>query len=213
MTHGFAMPTDAIHGPSALATLRRFARPTPAQERCELCSLALAEQHDHLVELANRRLVCACEACAILFNSHAAGKYRRVPRHSKYLPDFRLSDVDWEALQLPVNMAFFLRSTPAERVVAFYPSPGGATEAAVPLDAWQMIVADNPVLAKFEPDVEALLVNRVGPARECYRAGIDECYKLVGLIRTHWRGFSGGDAVWAEIGRFFDGLKQRSGAT
>ena len=57
--------------------------------------------------------------------------------------------------------------------------------------------------ATLEPDVEALLVNRIGEARECYRVGIDECYKLVGLIRTHWRGLSGGQAVWDEIGRFF----------
>ena len=62
----------------------------------------------------------------------------------------------------------------------------------------------------FEPDVEALLVNRVGEARECYRVGIDDCYRLVGVIRTHWRGLSGGTAVWDEIGRFFAGLKERS---
>jgi hypothetical protein len=107
-------------------------------------------------------------------------------------------------------MAFFLHSTPAGRVVALYPSPGGATEATVPADSWQMLVGDNPVLNKFEPDVEALLVNRVAPAREHYRVGVDECYKLVGLIRTHWRGFSGGPAVWDEIGRFFGRLRGRA---
>jgi hypothetical protein len=167
----------------------------------------LSEAHDHLVELASRRLVCACEACAILFGNSAAAKYRRVPRRYKFLSGFRLPDVTWEALGLPVNMAFFLHSTPAGRVVAFYPSPGGATEAAVPADGWQMIAEDNPILATFEPDVEALLVNRVGPARECYRVGVDECYKLVGLVRTHWRGFSGGQAVWDEVEKFFTRLK------
>ena len=79
----------------------------------------------------------------------------------------------------------------------------------MPLEAWQALVEDNPVLATFEPDVEALLVNRVGAARECYRVGIDECYKLVGLIRTHWRGLSGGTAVWEEIGRL---LRRPEGA-
>ena len=43
-----------------------------------------------------------------------------------------------------------------------------------------------------EPDVEALLVNRVGAVREYFIVPIDECYKLVGLIRLHWRGLSGG---------------------
>ena len=67
----------------------------------------------------------------------------------------------WESLQLPINLAFFLPSTPAGRVVAFYPSPAGATESLVPLEAWQTLIDDNPVLGNLHPDVEALLVNRV----------------------------------------------------
>jgi hypothetical protein len=39
---------------------------------------------------------------------------------------------------------------------------------------------------------------------------MDECYKLVGLIRTRWRGFSGGREVWDDISGFFEGLKRRS---
>ena len=200
------MPPDAA-GP--LAALRRFARPRPDRERCELCSADLAAEHAHLVEPAVRRLVCACDACAILFGHHGAGKYRRVPRRVDALADFRLTDVQWQGLGLPVNLAFFLHSTPSGRVVAVYPSPGGATEAGVDPDAWREVVEENPTLRDLEPDVEAVLVNRVGEAREHYRVGIDECYKLVGLVRTHWRGFSGG-AAWDEIGRFFAGLRERS---
>jgi hypothetical protein len=135
-----------------------------------------------------------------------------VPRgRAEFLADFRLTDVQWAGLDLPVNLAFILASTPAAGVVALYPSPGGATEAVVSPEAWQAVVEDNPVLRDFEPDVEALLVNRVGEARECYRAGLDQCYKLVGLIRTHWRGMSGGTAVWQEVARFFAAIKERSG--
>lgn len=195
-------------GLSALAALRRFAKPRSMQERCELCDAPLADDHAHLVEIANRKLVCSCDACALLFSSQGAAKYRRVPRRVRYLPDFRLSDVAWESLHLPINLAFFLHSTPAGRVVAQYPSPAGATESLVTLEAWQTLVEDNPVLRDLEPDVESLLVNRVGTARECYLAGIDKCYELVGLIRKHWRGFSGGTAVWYEINRFFARLKQ-----
>ena len=57
--------------------------------------------------------------------------------------------------------------------------------------------------------MEALLINRVGPAREYFLAPIDECYRLVGLIRLHWRGLSGGAEVWKEIQSFFTGLKSR----
>jgi hypothetical protein len=199
-------------GLTALASLRRFARPRAVQERCELCDTGLAAEHAHLVELASRRLVCACDACAILFDSQGAAKYRRVPQRVRFLPDFRLPDVAWEGLHLPIDLAFFLHSTPTGHVIALYPSPAGATESLVPLDAWLTLTEDNPILHDFQPDVEALLVNRVGEARECYRVGIDECYKLVGLIRTHWRGLSGGTTVWDEIRRFFAGLKKRSGS-
>jgi hypothetical protein len=196
---------------SPLASLRRFVRPREAvRERCELCSAPLAEEHSHLLELASRRLCCACEPCAILFSTPAAPKYRRVPRLVQYLADFRLSDVQWEGLQLPINLAFFLHSSAAARVVALYPSPAGATEALPPPDAWEAAVEDNPSLRGMEPDVEALLVNRLGAAPEHYRAGIDVCYALVGVVRTHWRGLSGGTAVWQEIARFFAGLKERS---
>jgi hypothetical protein len=202
-------PTD---GPdlTALASLRRFVRPRALPERCALCDVALAREHPHLVEVASRRLVCACEACAVLFSSRVEARYRRVPRRIQFLTSFRLSDARWEGLQLPINLAFFLHSTPAGRVIALYPSPAGATEAWLSEEAWQALVADHPALRDLEPDVECLLVNRVGEARESYRVGIDECYKLVGLIRIHWRGLSGGAAVWEEIDRYFAGLKERS---
>jgi hypothetical protein len=187
-------------------------QPRTAQERCELCNAPLAAEHSHLVEVANRRLRCACEACALLFSSQAATTYRRVPRDSWLLADFRLPEAQWEAMHLPIDLAFFVYSSAARRVVALYPSPAGATEALPDPEAWQTLVADNPVLRDFEPDVEALLVNRLGTA-ECYRVGIDRCYELVGLIRTHWRGLSGGTAVRAEMGRFFAALKERSRRT
>ena len=84
-------------------------------------------------------------------------------------------------------------------MIALYPSPAGATESVVDAGAWETLMAENPVLREFEPDVEGLLVNRVGASRDCFRVGIDQCYRLVGLIRTHWRGLSGGAKVWGEI--------------
>jgi hypothetical protein len=203
-------PRDGGPGLTALTSLRRFARPRAAEEQCELCAKALPAEHDHLVEPSTRQLVCACEACAILFSNQAAAKYRRVPRRVRFLPDFVLPDTAWQGLNLPIDLAFFQRSTAAGGVLALYPSPAGVTQASVPPDAWQALAEDNPVLHDLEPDVEALLVNRVAGARECFRAGIDQCYRLVGILRTHWRGLSGGAEVWGEIRKFFAGLKERS---
>jgi len=83
------------------------------------------------------------------------------------------------------------------------------------LESWNDIVARNPILERMEADVEGLLVNRLGYSRgyfaaEYYLLPIDECYKLVGLIRLHWKGLSGGTEVWKELGDFFAALKARS---
>jgi len=204
-------PSASSRGRSPLAALRRFVRPPAAVERCDLCSVALPADHQHLVEPANRQLLCACDACAILFSGRADTRYRRVPRRVRPLPDLRLTDAQWDGLLIPIGLAFFFHSSPTGKVVAVYPSPGGPTESLLDLGAWEDVVQDNPVLKEMEPDTEALLVNRVGDARAYYLAPIDQCYKLVGLIRAGWRGLSGGTEVWEEIGRFFAALAERSG--
>ena len=60
------------------------------------------------------------------------------------------------------------------------------------------------------PDVEALLLRRDDDKTACYLVPIDACYELVGLVKMHWRGFSGGETVWREIDAFFAGLQERS---
>jgi Family of unknown function (DUF5947) len=200
---------------NAFSALRQFTRKRGAVERCEMCSRELAAEHEHLVEPANRKLICACGACAILFEAQAGTKFKRVPRRVRFLQDFRLTDGQWDGLTVPIDMAFFFHSSPHGRVIALYPSPAGPTESLLSLDTWEEIASANPILKEMEPDVTALLVNRVGHSRdvaaEYYLAPIDECYKLVGLIRAHWRGLSGGTEVWREISAFFAALKKKAG--
>jgi len=200
---------------NAFAVLRRFARARPPVERCELCSGEVSPEHEHLVEPASHKLLCACQPCAILFDGQRNGKYKRVPHTVQTLQDFDMSDGQWDSLMIPIEMAFFFKSSPRGRVVALYPSPAGAVESLLPLDTWDDIQRANPVLKEMDADVVALLANRVGASRgsrpaEYYVIPIDECYKLVGLIRAHWRGLSGGTEVWREVGQFFDSLKRRS---
>jgi hypothetical protein len=196
--------------------LQHFARKRVPVERCELCGVELSSEHEHLVEPINRKLLCACGPCAILFDAQSGTRYKRLPRRVFFLRDFQLTDAQWDALRVPIEMAFFFRSTPHERVIAQYPSPAGPIESLLPLDTWAEIEKINPVLRELQPDVMALLVNRVGHARanvpaEYYLVPIDECYKLVGLIRSHWHGLSGGAEVWAQISVFFDALRMRAG--
>ncbi len=205
------MQASAASNPrNEFAALRRFIPRRAPAEQCDLCSAPVGHEHDHLVEPLTRKINCACQACALLFSGQAGTKYKRVPRRARFLVDFQMTDLQWESLMVPISMAFFFFSTPSGKVVALYPSPAGPTESQLTLDSWEEIVAANPSLQKLEPDVEALLVNRIGSTREYYVAPIDECYKLVGLIRAHWRGLSGGTEVWAEINNFFVALKKRS---
>jgi hypothetical protein len=201
-------PPAQASGP--LAALRRFARPRSSGEQCELCGLALAENHQHLLEISSRQLRCCCDACAVLFPGHEAARFRRVPRRTVALDGFVLSDQLWEGLRLPIDLAFIYQTGTPQRVVAIYPSPAGGTESLLEEESWLEVVRANYTLAGLEPEVETLLVNRVGSRREYYRAPIDVCFHLVGVIRTSWRGLSGGSQVWAEIDRFFEGLRARA---
>jgi hypothetical protein len=212
------MKTDQLRERSqAFDMLRQFARKPESKqlEKCEMCSVALRPEHSHLIELTQRRLHCACDACAMLFSGQSGTKYKRVPRDIRLLTNFKMTDAEWDGLLIPINLAFFFQNSMNSRVSALYPSPAGATESLLPLEAWSSIVQSNPELNQLEPDVEALLVNRVGQARESaaaeyYIVPIDACYKLVGLIRIHWRGLSGGTELWREIGDFFAELRAKA---
>ncbi len=190
---------------AAFQTLRRLVPEADLAEHCGLCRQPLAPQHDHLLDPRTRRLVCSCQACAILFNNPAA-QYKRVPRRVLFLRNCDISDAEWDALMIPIGIAFFVKQSVDghDRIAAYYPSPAGPVESLLALDVWY------PAFDQLEPDTEALLVNRT--AREYFVLPIDECYRLVGLMRAHWKGLSGGNAVWREIQLFFQEMKNRAGA-
>jgi hypothetical protein len=188
-------------GLGALAALRRRAKKREEQERCDLCSAPVAPDHRHLVE--NRQIACAGGACALLVPAQANARYKEVPRDVQRLESFSLTDAQWDGLSIPINIAFFLRNSVQGKMVAFYPSPAGATESLLELDLWNELAGDVTI----RDDVEALVVNRLRPPHEYYILPIDHCYRLVGLIRMKWRGLSGGAEVWEAIEGFFGELR------
>ena len=191
------------------AVLRQFARRRSTTERCELCSAELAPLHSHLLESEKRQILCACEACSLLFCGQAGAHYLRIPHRIRALSNFQITELQWEALMIPISLAFFYRDGSSGRMVAMYPSPAGATESLLSLEAWEEIRMQNQVLQVMESDVEALLVNRVSTTPEYFLVPIDECFRLVGIIRMHWKGLSGGTEVWKHIEQFFAGLHAR----
>lgn len=186
--------------------------PTPAGEVCEMCGVGIIEEHPHVVSLERRNLLCTCRPCYLLFTQEGAarGKYRAVPERYLVDPAVRFSQAQWDALQVPVGMAFFFHNSLLGRVVAQYPSPAGATESLLNLEAWESVVAANRLAAELTPDVEALIVRRDREHDESFLVPIDVCYELVGRLRMHWTGFDGGPEARADIDQFFARVRERS---
>lgn len=201
---------------SPLGTLRRFAAPrnkgreAVSDESCDFCSTTLAPQHRHLLETANRKLICVCDACALRFENVQGGRFKLIPRDSCSLPDFQITDTEWDSLAFQIGLVFIFLDSLNARPMAIYPSPAGAMESLLPLENWQTIVAANSQLAELKPDVQALLINRVRQSRDYFIVPIDICFELTGLVRKHWRGLSGGEKVWEEIRGFFDRLRVKT---
>jgi hypothetical protein len=198
--------------PSLVSGLRRFVRePPPAQPspasggRCELCPISLPEQHKHLLDLEERRIVCVCPTCWSLRSGEA--RYRPTGSRTVWLEDLDLSDELWAAFQIPIGLAFFMRSSASGEIVGLYPSPAGATECELDLEAWERFVEVNPVLEDLDPDAEALIVNRMADPPAYAIAPLDDCYRLVGIIKATWEGVSGGAEMEAAVARYFDDLR------
>jgi len=188
--------------------------PQPAGERCEMCSEALADQHQHVVNLEGRQLMCVCRGCYLLFtDTDAEMRYRAIPDRYLAFPDFALDRRAWEALQIPVGLAFFFHNSTLSRTVAFYPGPAGATESELDLQAWNDIRTADGRVDAIAADTEALLV-RVpdddAASPQAYLVPIDACYEFVGRLRMMWRGFDGGQDVRNYIHEFFEMLDDRS---
>lgn len=192
-----------------LLRLRRFidqpAAPAERPEsRCEMCAAAIGPRHSHVIDAESRRLMCACRPCYLLFthSGAAGGRYRSVGERCIGLPE---CSVLLEGADIPVGIAFFLRNSAQNRVLAFYPSPAGATESGLPVEVWDEAVRSQPVLDTLEADVEALLIR----GGESWIVPVDACYELVGRIRRCWKGFDGGEEAKQEIEAFFAELRQR----
>jgi hypothetical protein len=209
--------------PARLITIQRgagqqdadqFSRPMHDRAHCEQCGELLSEAHHHTIDLVVRSLSCCCRACWVLAGARSEASSRKaVPDRYLAEPRFELTATQWDALQLPVDIAFFMTNSVVRRTIAFYPSPAGATESSLSLEAWHDVERANPWVRTAVPDVEAVLMRKQAspsPGYEAFIVPIDACYDLVGRLRVHWRGLSGGDRARAEIDRFFGEILARA---
>ncbi len=211
--------TDTTSASSPFEVLNRIRSdrrpPEPDGERCEMCAEQIADEHQHVVNVAARQLMCVCRACYLLFtDSDAELRYRAVPDRYLALPDFALDRRAWEALQIPVGVAFFFTNSALGRTVAFYPGPAGATESELDLEAWNSLRSADPRVGLLADDVEALLVrvpdDPESAQPQSYLVPIDACYEFVGRLRMLWRGFDGGQQARQFIDAFFSRIAARA---
>lgn len=181
---------------------RPRARPAEEAQRCDLCGLALPDRHRHVLDEQQGELMCTCRACTLLFQRDAAGRghYRLVPEGRTRLPEF-----PGEELGVPVGLVFVVPHEDGT-ATAHYPSPMGTTEHQIEPAVWAAVRQRRPEVAAMTPEVEALLLDTARGARERWLVPIDDCFRLVALVRREWQGLSGGSRVWPEIQGFFDRL-------
>lgn len=198
---------QAVSGLRAMARgPRQTVAPTgPDVELCDLCGTTIPEDHRHLLHLAERRIVCACEACWGMRGGE--GDFRPVGQRTLWLEGIEVPDDLWASFQIPIGLAFFMESTVTGCVIAMYPSPAGATESELHFESWGRMLELNPVLARMEPDIEGLIVNRLADPAMYVIAPIDRCYALTGTVKVSWEGISGGSGVERAVAAFFDRLR------
>ena len=187
-------PGPPAEGPGVGREGGRAGATAALAEKCEFCASGIGPGHGHVADLEQSSLMCACRPCYLLFTQGQAGRgrYRSVP--DRYLEDpvRPMTAAEWDLLEIPVGLAFFLHSSAAGEVTGFYPSPAGATQCRLDLAAWDRLAAGHPLLAAITPDVEAALICRTDDGVEHFLVPVDACYELAGRMRLYWRGSTAG---------------------
>jgi len=207
------LPVGApAEGPGVGLEGDRAGATSPGEEKCEFCATGIAPGHGHVADLEQSSLMCACRACYLLFTHGQAGRgrYRSVPDRYLEDPGRPMTAGEWDLLDIPVGLAFFLRSSATGEVTGFYPSPAGATQCRLDLAAWDRLAAAHPLLAAIAPDVEAALICRTDEGVEHFLVPVDACYELAGRMRRHWRGFDGGEQARQSIAGFLGQVRSRA---
>ena len=168
-----------------------------------------------MVNVEGRQLMCICRGCYLLFtDSHAQLRYRAVPDRYLAFPDFALDRREWEALQIPVGLAFFFRNSahgPNRRVLS---RPGRRHRVRTGPRRLERDHRRRPPGRACWPTTSRRCwsgcpTDEQAPP-QCFLVPIDACYEFVGRLRMLWRGFDGGQEAHRFIDEFFAQVEARS---
>ena len=195
--------------------------PEPAGERCEMCSEPIADEHQHVVNVAARQLMCVCRACYLLFTDTRPSCVTARCRTAIW----RFPISRWIAApgRHCRSRSAWPSSSPTPRWGARSPSiparPGRPNPSWTWIPGTRCSGADSRV-DLLADDVEALLVrvpedgdDGETAQPQTYLVPIDACYEFVGRLRMLWRGFDGGQEARAFIDGFFAQIQARSRET
>ena len=147
-----------------------------------------------------------CETCWAVRSGEA--EFRPVGNRTVWLDDFVLSDEQWASFQIPIGLAFFMVSTVSGGVVGLYPSPAGATECELDLEAWEQLVRREPGARETSRPTPRRWSSTGWRRRRSTRSSpIDVAYQLVGVVKASWEGISGGRATEEAVAGYFAGLR------
>ena len=91
-----------------------------------MCGEPIGDAHQHVVNLESRTLMCTCRGCYLLFTAREADlRYRAVPERYLSFDDFAMGPAQWEALEIPVGLAFFFKNSVIGQDDRVLPRPGG----------------------------------------------------------------------------------------
>lgn len=145
--------------------------------RCEVCGGDRADDHGHVADVDDRRLLCVCDACRILLEGQDRGRLRTVPAApARHVVAEDSTPTWWDELDLPVGLVFLLRASTTDALVAGYPGPAGVVESerpvtAVPPELWPAA------------DTEALIVLASGTHFDAWLAPVTLAYAMTGRLR------------------------------
>ena len=200
----------------ALSALLRIAASGPAQpagERCEMCAEPIGEEHQHVVNLESRSLMCTCRACYLLFTDRGPSCATAPSRPLPLVPGpsswTGRSGTSWRSRWAwpscsttrcwgAPSLSIPARQAPRSRNCPWTPGPGSSRP-----------TLSSPCCARHGGAADPRTRPRPGPG--ALPSGADRYVLRTGRPPARvWKGFDGGQESRQELAGFFDRISSRS---